>query len=310
MILASKTMAAIDTAMIADQGAAFRGHLAELMPLAGDAYSTKQDDWRNHLGASLIGRECPRELWYSFHWTTRKRFDGRMLRLFNRGHLEEPRMIAMLLTIGCKVWQVDANGKQFRVDGHRGHFGGSLDGVVLGIPEAPDQPVLAEFKTHGEKSFLKLQGEGVMKAKWEHFVQMQIYMGKNNLQLAIYMAVNKNTDELYAELVQFDQREYDRALARSVSIIEAEAPPPKLNPSPGFFKCKFCDHHKVCHLGEAPAVTCRSCVNAQVSDDGRWKCSAFKDAAFGCSIDLSPTAQREACPSYTANPVFEIKLAK
>jgi ribosomal protein S27E len=311
MILASKTMAAIDSAMTADQGAAFRGHLANLMPLAGDAYSTKQEDWRNHLGASLIGRECSRELWYSFHWATRNRFDGRMLRLFNRGHLEEPRMIAMLLTIGCQVWQVDANGKQFRVDGHRGHFGGSLDGVVLGIPEAPDQPVLAEFKTHGEKSFLKLQGEGVMKAKWEHFVQMQIYMGKNNLQLAIYMAVNKNTDELHAELVQFDQREYDRALARSVAIIEAVEPPPKLNPSPGFFKCKCCDHHKVCHLGAAPAVTCRSCVHSRVEDDGCWRCSEpMADAAYGDVIDLDSTAQRAACDSYSLNPVFEIKPVK
>ena len=311
MILASKTMAAIDAAMIADQGAAFRSHLEKLMPLAGDAYSTKQDDWRDHLGASLIGRECSRELWYSFHWATRKRFDGRMLRLFNRGHLEEPRMIAMLLTIGCKVWQVDEQGKQFRIDGHRGHFRGSLDGVALGILEAPDQPVLVEFKTHGEKSFLKLVAEGVMKAKWEHFIQMQIYMGKNSLQLALYMAVNKNTDDLHAELVQFDQREYDRALARSVAIIEAVEPPPKINPSPGFFKCKFCDHYKVCHLGTAPAVTCRSCVHAHVDDDGRWRCSEpMADAAFGDNIDLDREAQRRACPSYSAHPAFAIHPIK
>ena len=41
-----------------------------------------------------------------------------MLRLFNRGHIEEARFIAMLLTIGMPVYQQDAEGKQFRI-----HFG-------------------------------------------------------------------------------------------------------------------------------------------------------------------------------------------
>ena len=29
------------------------------------------DGFRSHLGASLIGKECERALWYDFRWVTR-----------------------------------------------------------------------------------------------------------------------------------------------------------------------------------------------------------------------------------------------
>ena len=271
--LATKTLAAINAALEADQGAKFRGILGTVMPLAGDAYSTKEDKFRSHLGASIIGRECAREIWYSFHWATANHFEGRMLRLFNRGHLEEPRFVALLLMIGCEVWQADENGKQFRISGYRGHYGGSLDAVIRGIPDLPDEPVLGEFKTHGDKSFQKLKDDGVMSAKWEHFVQMQQYMGKNNLRYALYLAVNKNDDEIYAELVAFDQQQYERYAQRAAMIIDTKEAPPKINQSPGWFKCKFCDHRGVCHDDSVlPERNCRTCMWSSVADNGEWHC--------------------------------------
>ena len=65
------------------------------------------DGFRSHLGASMIGRECSRELWYSFRWVKPSSFNGRMLRLFNRGHREEERFIEWLEGIGAKVWADD-----------------------------------------------------------------------------------------------------------------------------------------------------------------------------------------------------------
>ena len=47
------------------------------------------DGFREHLGASVIGRECDRALWYEFRWITRAAQGGRMLRLFETGRLEE-----------------------------------------------------------------------------------------------------------------------------------------------------------------------------------------------------------------------------
>lgn len=307
MILATKTLAAINDALILDQGATFRGLLKDLMPLAGDAYDTKNEEFRTHLGASLIGRECNRELWYSFHWATSKKFDGRMIRLFNRGHLEEPRMIALLQMIGCKAWQLDQNGRQFRVTGHRGHFGGSLDAVVRGIPDLPNESCLAEFKTHNEKSFAKLTTEGVVKAKWEHFIQQQIYMGKNSLNWSLYMAVSKNTDELHAELVQFDPIIYAKYDTRAGIIIDATTSPKRINESPSWYKCKFCDHKGVCHDKTVlPAHNCRTCIHSRVGDAGEWFCTEpMADAAFGDNVPLSPDEQRRGCDNYEMNPEFK-----
>ena len=43
------------------------------------------------VGASSIGHKCERYLWYQFRWFFREKFNGRMLRLFDRGHREEAR---------------------------------------------------------------------------------------------------------------------------------------------------------------------------------------------------------------------------
>ena len=301
MAKAEQTLTAIDAALFKDQGAAFRTLLGKHITNAGDAFRGESSPFRGHLGASLIGRECTRELWYSFHWATKNLHSGRMHRLFNRGHLEEPRFVALLEMIGCKVWQVDENGKQFRVYGHRKHFGGSIDAVVVGLPETGDTAVLGEFKTHGDKSFKKLVDEGVQSAKWEHFVQMQTYMGKLVLPAALYMAVNKNDDDLYAEIVLFDQAVYERYQQRSVIVIDAVAAPRRINQSPGWFKCKFCDHKAVCHGTDLPEKNCRTCVHAAVGDESTWVCTAH-------NRNLTEAEQLAACPSYVMNPEMKATL--
>lgn len=60
---------------------------------------------RRHLGGSLIGRKCLRELWYHFRWALPPAHSGRMLRLFNRGHLEEFRFVKYLRDIGVEMYE-------------------------------------------------------------------------------------------------------------------------------------------------------------------------------------------------------------
>lgn len=288
-VIALKTLAAINLALEKDQGNLFRRYLREAIPLAEDAYRENNDPFRTHLGASLIGRECPRELWYTFRWTTRVTHKGRLVRLFNRGHLEEARFVALLKMINCEVWQHDSNGKQFRVSFEGGHFGGSLDAVVRGVPDDPFRPLLSEFKTHGKKSFDKLagsdwqefllgkepfNGEGVRSAKFEHYVQMQTYMGGYQLPRALYLAVNKDNDGLYAELVNFDPEIFDLYRKRANFIVNAVEPPKKVGDTPGWYTCRFCDQRIPCHLNGVPDRNCRTCVNSAPVEGG-WACSRY-----------------------------------
>lgn len=272
--LASETLKLIDETIAGDQGASFRGWLGKVIPFMDDAYRTDDFPFRSHMGASLIGNECARAIWYGFRWATRPHFDGRLLRLFNRGHLEEARFIAMLLMIGVQVYQQDENGKQFRISDAGGHFGGSGDGVAIGIPDLPEgTAALLEFKTSSTKYFAKLKKDGVRAAKFEHYVQMQTYMRKMGLPAALYMCVNKDNDELYGEIVMFDAKVADEFINRGVRLVFMDEAPTRISESPGWFECKWCDHRSVCHMDKAPEQNCRTCKHSVVVEDGTWRCT-------------------------------------
>lgn len=286
---AQATLDLIEKHLAADQGARYRVLLKKYMDMATDPFNGEEKQFRPHLGASILGRACEREVWYNFHWAKVVKHSGRMIRLFNRGHLEEPRFLALLEMIGCEVWSVDANGRQFRAKG--GHDSGSLDCVVRGIPECRDEALLGEFKTYNDNSFKKLKDEGVLKAKWEHFCQMQYYMGKNNLRGALYMAVNKNTDEITTELVGFDNNAYYILTQKAVGIVGSVEPPERISDDRTSFKCKFCDYKPICHGREPAYVSCRTCTHAVAESTGIWGCT-LKDQV------LSVEMQERGCSSY------------
>jgi hypothetical protein len=296
--LATQTLAAIDAALQADNGARYRGLLKEEFAQLSDAFATKEDTgFRTHLGASLIGKPCARELWYSFHWSKRSAFSGRIIRLFNRGHLEEARFLALLRLIGCETWSIDDNGNQLRFSACDGHFGGSLDGIAMKIPDAPLIPHLVEFKTHSAKSFAGLS-EGVRSAKFEHYVQMQCYMHAYNLTEALYLAVNKDTDDLHAELITYERAVAERYLLRAQAIIDAPEPPTRLSDKPSWYQCKFCDYAPLCHTFDHPETSCRTCAHSTPAKEATWDCALNREIPKTCA----------ACENHIYNPTMLNKI--
>ena len=178
------------------------------------AWHEKMEDGRSgphggRLGASAIGKPCDRQLWYNFRDLYAKKFSGRMLRLFETGHLEEPRFVRELKAIGCEVHAVDeATKKQFEYTALGGHFVCHPDAVLLGVLEAPKTWHVAEFKTFGgtedqhSKDFDEVVKDGVRKAKPEHYAQMQTAMGLTGLTRALYLVKKKATDEIHSERVR------------------------------------------------------------------------------------------------------------
>jgi hypothetical protein len=67
------------------------------------SWEARQSPPRPHLGASQIGNDCNRALWYSFRWAVWPHFDGRTLRLFDRGQREEAVFVEELRRIGARA---------------------------------------------------------------------------------------------------------------------------------------------------------------------------------------------------------------
>ena len=255
---------------------------------------------RGYAGASSIGKECARMLWYSFRWAVIEQFDGRMLRLFQTGHLAEPRFAAELRSIGAIVHEYDpATGKQFAYADYGGHARGHCDGMASNLPGGGKKVHVVEYKTHSAKSFKILAEKKVKEAKPEHYAQMTWYAGQAGVDRMLYLAVNKDTDELHSERLEFDPVFYQQIQAKFERVIFDKTPPPKIATDMKAYACKFCVHIQICHNHHVPAVNCRTCVHStpERQGDGRWSC-----AKWGSDIPIE--YQRTGCPYHLHQPFF------
>jgi len=292
------------------------------------SYDVLAGEPRGHLGASAIGGKCARKIWYQFRWYKEEAFSGRLLRLFNRGHEEEFRIVRWLRAMGLEVrdykqrlywheesdtyvqydWDFVPNEVEHLKDVHSdpmhinratqrgegpaqwnfrdGHFSGSADGVVHGVDKFVPQlkgrgPGLLECKTSNDRAFNDLNLNGVYKSKFEHFVQMQVYMRKLGLQWALYVCVNKNDDAIYVELVAADAPTADRFEDRAQQIIAQREPPARMSDDATWWQCKFCAYKGICHGGETPEPHCRNCAMAEATESGHWICHKYNATIEG-----------------------------
>jgi len=276
---------------------------------------------RGYLGASIIGHPCERYLWYCFRQACAPDFSGRMYRLFETGDLAENRFTRELRAIGCEVHdhqpppadfsEGHPNGeiyeaKQFEITDFGGHFSGHMDGCALGLTEAPKTWHVLEYKTHNNKSFKKLQKEGVKKSKPMHYAQMQAYMYKTGMKRALYLAVNKDTDELYMERVYYDKSYCEGLMEKAKRIITASDPPPRISERRDYYICGWCDAKAVCHGTEQPepaltlpSLSCRQCCHAtpNIEGDGaQWKCEKVSNK------EITDTCQGAICADHLILP--------
>lgn len=272
------TEQAIEAAIDSDKGNRFRMLLLKHLPRIADAYRQDDDtdDFRSHLGASQIGNECERALFYMWRWAAIRSFPARILRLFNRGHMEEARFLALLELIDVQFHQPEDGGQE-RVSAFGGHFGSALDGVLWNVPDCPGEWVLGEFKTHNTKSFSALfSRNSVAACKPEHYAQMQACMHLRGIHKCLYMAVNKNDDDIYCEVVHYNHTVAKKILEKGHRIIFADKAPDRLSKDPSHFVCSYCDLNRVCHYEQTPVRNCRTCEFSAPVADGTWGCETHQ----------------------------------
>ena len=258
-------------------------------------HEERQEPPRPHLGASTLGHPCDRWLWLSFRWAVQQKFDGRILRVFRRGNLEEAQIVSDLRAIGIDIQRTTGN--QSRV-AFGSHVSGSLDGVIKsGVPGAPKKEHVAEFKTHSLKSFNDLEKKGVEDSKPEHFVQMQVYMAGTEIDRALYVAVCKDDDRIYTERVKFDKEVADKAVARGKRIALADRMPEPLSADPTWYQCRWCPAHDFCFESKITKhANCRTCAHSTALENSTWRCERHD------ADDIPVDWQREGCDSHVLHP--------
>lgn len=147
-----------------------------------------------------------------------------------------------------------------------------------------------KYKVEGRWWLTKRRG--VKDVHQTHYGQLQAYMGVSHedgangkptwlnwgldapLTRALYIAVNTDTEQIHAELVEFEPGWWKAIKQRALRVIRDRANGPERKRENALYPpCRFCNHAEVCHGAEPMQATCRSCVHAVVKmpgDKGMW----------------------------------------
>jgi hypothetical protein len=203
---------------------------------------------RSYLGASRLGAACTRALQYEYadaRVDPGRDTSGRMLRIFERGHVLEDCMVAWLRGAGFDLRTRQDYGTQFGFSALDGRLRGHVDGVIVAGPDGYDYPALWECKFLGTKAWRELEKHKLAVAKPIYAAQVAMYQAYLHLHAhpALFTAINADTMELYAERVPFDGQLAQRMSDRGVQVIvatDAGELLPRSFSDPTHFECKFC----------------------------------------------------------------------
>jgi len=221
---------------------------------------------RDYLGASRLGVACDRALQYEYlnaPVDIGREFSGKTLRIFEAGHVFEDLAIKWLRDAGFTLLTETATRGQFGFTAASGRLKGHIDGVITTAPAelGLSFPMLWECKSLNNKSWNDTVKKGVTISKPVYAAQMAIYQAYMETDIpgisehpALFTAINKDTAELYFELVPFNGQLAQQASDRAVRIFnacEAHELLPRAAADPCHFTCKFCAWQERCWGGRA-----------------------------------------------------------
>jgi hypothetical protein len=178
------------------------------------------------------------------------------LRTFAIGHCLESLIAEWIKLAEFDLRTRNENGEQFGFSAADGKLKGHVDGIICGGPNFCKYPSLWECKTMNNKSCTDTAKRGVLVTKPLYFAQVQLYMAYMSLDEnpCLFTALNKDTSELYHELIPFDAEAAQRYYDRAVQIIKASENNelmPCISSDSSFYRCKMCGFRNEC-WGEKP----------------------------------------------------------
>ena len=280
------TLAAIDAALVAGRAKRSRASLS--------------------LGASSIGKPCARQLWYAFRWATRGGgMDAAGVRRVEDGDRGERVMAARLrLVNGIELWATDpATGRQYGAAWLGGHLKCYVDGVILGLIQAPKTPHVWEHKCVSEKRWRELaqlkakHGEDAALQAWDDAYWAQAMLGMYGLGLdRHYLTVDTpGGRESQSVRTRLDEAAAEHLVRKAEEIVFSDRAPPRYSDDPDFWLCRFCNHRGACHGRDFAASNCRTCLHGEVRGEGGWRCALHERV-------LTPPEQEAGCGTHLFLP--------
>lgn len=214
---------------------------------------------RDYLGASSIGDDCSRKLWYRFQGH-KDVFDAPTLRRFQDGHDTEAKIISWLRLIDGLELHTETMGKQYGFSDYSGKFKGHYDGVVRGLPQAPKTWHILEIKCvqegtlskvgsfkHAEKLINDLGEKKTLEA-WnkKYYAQAVLYMYYENLDRHITIVSTPGGRDLLTFRTEANTKYAEALRDKAARIINAQEPPERIG-GPDWWECKWCSFRSMCH---------------------------------------------------------------
>ncbi|MBC7152811.1 MAG: PD-(D/E)XK nuclease family protein [Rhizobium sp.] len=209
---------------------------------------------RDYLGGSRLGDACQRRLQYEYLKVAKDDgadFTGRSLRIFALGHVLEDLAIDWLRKAGFDLRTRNRHGEQFGFSAAGGRLQGHADGVIVAAPNGMAVPALWECKSANAKNWREIARRGVVKTKPIYAAQIALYQAYLGLTEApaLFTAINKDSCEIWHELVPFDAERAQAASDKAVRILracDAGELLPRHTEDPEHFECRFCAWKERC----------------------------------------------------------------
>jgi hypothetical protein len=185
-------------------------------------------------------------------------FSGQILRIFAAGHLFEELAVRWLRLAGFELLTEDAKGEQFGFKALGGRIAGHVDGIIQAAPLKLGMsfPALWEAKSMNNRSWKETVKKGVVLSKPLYAAQVALYQAYMEPVFSgvsqnpcLFTAVNKDTSEIYHELIPFDGALAQRMSDKAVNIIKATESKellPRSFSSKEWFECKTCPYQQKC----------------------------------------------------------------
>ena len=209
---------------------------------------------RTYLGGSSLGESCSRKIQYRYLGTESdegRDFTANTLRIFQFGHEIEDSVALWLKNANFDLRTEDKKGEQFGFSIANGEIKGHIDGVICGGPVDMGYPCLWENKSANDKKFREFMMKGVARTNAVYAAQIALYQAYMNLteHPCLFTVLNKNTSQIYYELVPFNKSLAQEMSDKAVNILEATKANevlPRVAFSKDFFDCKWCEFQDRC----------------------------------------------------------------